>query len=217
MKRLMLIIALALGLLGSGQVSPAQADHGIGYSHWSNFEWPGLVGTDTHPARGFYVLDRTGDSTYGAAMQQAINDYAYDQAARGWQGIIPNMVYLAQPEYAGQCGYFPEFTMYHFITVCTNGSSGGVTYAAGLHNAEPYHPFIQVGTYWGDYNTRYNIIYHELFHAAGIAFGPCGQGDHSCDPRNLLYPTVPVGTMKKPTGHDYDALWAGLAPHYIYS
>lgn len=225
MKRLWLILALALAVLTYGG-TPAQADHGIGYSHWSNFEWPGYA-RDSVAARGFYVLDRTGDPTYRAAMQQAINDYTYDQNARGWGGIIPIIVYIDNSQYVGQCDWFPQLSEWHFITVCTNGSSGGVTYTAGLHNAEPYHPIMYVGTARTDYNTRYNIFYHELFHAAGIGFGPCdyvngsvqrvANGSHSCDSRNLMYPVVPVGTMKRPTGHDYDALYAGLAPHYIFS
>lgn len=229
MKRLWLILALALAVLTYGG-TPAQADHGIGYSHWSNFEWAPDAGgypRNSVAARGFYVLDRTGDPTYSAAMKQAINDYSYDQAARGWQNIIPNIAYVDHNQWVGQCDWFQSLSEYHFISVCANGSGGGVTYTAGLHNAEPNHPIMYVGTAYSDYNTKYNIFYHELLHAAGIGFGPCdyvngsvqrtGSGSHSCDPANLMYPVVPVGTMKKPTGHDYDALWAGYAPHYIYS
>lgn len=223
--------ALSMLVVGSvlPTVAPAAADHGIGYSHWSNFEWASTYAPNSIAERGFYVLDRTGHSTMGSAMQDAINHYSAERSARGLQGVIPNIVRISEPQYAGLCGWYPEFSGYHFITICQRAGLNAETNTAGPHNAEPNHPYILVGNGYGTNFAAYrNLIYHELFHAAGIAFGPCttnssGQtvqaspGDHSCDPANLLYTHVPTNVVKNPTQHDWDALWAGYVNHPIFS
>lgn len=229
-------IAVALGALsmlvvGSvlPTVTPASADHGIGFSHWSNHEWLSLHAPNSVNGRGFFILDRTGNSTMSTAIQDVIRDWKFDLDARGWRSsIVPNVEYIAEPQYAGACGHYPEFGGYHFVTVCQQPGPGAVTYSAGLHNGDSSHPYILIGNQWGTYTAAYNLFFHELFHAAGIGFGPCttnssGQtiqanpGDHSCDPANLLYTHVPVNVIKRPTGHDWDALHAGYVNHPMFS
>ena len=213
--------AMALAAVLSATALPeAKADHWTGGSgHWSNHEWPGVYAPNSVPVRAFYIFDRSGNGTVSAALQQVLGDLKYDLDARGWWGYVPAPVYVDDNVNAGQCTWYPEFNQYHFITLCSDGRSGGITWSAGDHDAEPWHSHIWVGTNGGTYPYAaiYNITYHELLHAMGLRNGPCGQGQHSCDPANLMYPVVPTNTIKRPTGHDYDALGAFYLNHWIYS
>ncbi len=213
MKKLLVALAAVLALT-FGVVQPAQADYSIG-AHWSNGKWgPGL----SWNYRWFYVLDRSGDSTVGAALQAVINDLQYDLTARGAWGYVPAPVYLDHNAYAGQCDStafsagngFPTLGGYSFMTVCSGGQGGGtsVTWKAGGHLAENYHPSIHVQREYPDYNTTYTHLAHEMFHALGV-------DGHSVSP-SLMRPTLPPYTIIHPTGADYDLLTNFYVPHYMY-
>ncbi len=202
MRKLWAALA-AVALVMVGFASPAHADYSIG-SHWSYFKWAGSY----QPVRAFYLFDRSGDSTVHAAMQQVLSDLAYDLNARNAWGIVPAPTYIQDDADFGQCDSTPfsagngfqSFVGYSFITLCAGGQGGGtsITWSAGVHNAENYHPSIHVQREYSDYNSTYTHLYHELFHALGVS-------GHSVAP-SLMRPTLPPYTILKPTGADYDLL-----------
>lgn len=217
-QRLGRSLAVLVGALTLLTTAPASADHGITTPHWSNGKWG--VGTETTwNYRWFYLLDRSGNATVRQATQQVIADFKYDLDARGWWGHVPAPVYVDDSGSAGQCGFFTEYTKMSFITMCMTGGTGGVAYSGGTHSAEPYHPHMYIGSGIGTYAGIYNVIYHELIHALGVVIGECtlnqqGQvvnmgpagADHSCQTTSLMYPVVPINALKRPSGHDYEAL-----------
>src|SRR5215207_3078069 len=88
--RLLAVTLGALTLLTGTATVPAQADH-ILSSHWSYFKWPGYTPTGV---RAFYVFDRSGDATVGAAIRQSLADLEFDLRARNAWGIVPAPSYI---------------------------------------------------------------------------------------------------------------------------
>ncbi len=217
MKKLLVALAAALTLT-FGLPTPASAAMTIG-THWSNHEWAAAYAPNSVAVRAFFVLDRSGDATIHAALAQVLADLQYDLQARGAWGLVPAPVVIQEDQFVGQCDSTPwsagngyqAFVGYSFATLCSGGQGGGtsVTWKAGAHAAENYHPSMHIQREYSDYNTTYTHIYHELFHVLGI-------DGHGVSP-SLMRPTLPAGQLIKPTGADYDVLTNFYVPHPMFS
>ncbi len=208
MKKLLVALAVTLSLL-FGVASPAHAAPNVTGGHWSYFKW----GAQAQPVRAFYVLDRTGNATLHAAIQNFIADFQYDLIARQAYGIVPAPVYLQQDPDVGNCdstpfstgGGFQQYGGYSFITICAGGRGAGtsVTWTPGGHYGENYHPSIHIQREYPDYNTTYTHVAHEMLHAIGLGHtSNCadlmGGAEYGCK--------ITPGVLKKPSPQDYDGL-----------
>ena len=200
--------AVAVAAIGSTAV-PAHADHGLVGAHWGRYKWGG---TQLDPARAFWVLDRSGAPTVGAALREFIQRYNGDAYRRGLWGVVPVMGYLDQGAHRGACDGYTAYRGYSFSTVCSgNGGShaSSVTWfgARGTQAELAYHPWSLIQRDYPDYNTTFSNVAHEILHQMGVG--------HSRDCNNLMGGgefgcRLRVGVKRYLTEHD----WAALADNY---
>ncbi|HEX2191824.1 MAG TPA: hypothetical protein VHH09_01395 [Acidimicrobiales bacterium] len=206
--RLVAVAAIVAGAIGSTS-APAHADHGVVGAHWGTYKW---WGQQQVAARGFWVLDRSGDPTVGAALREFINTYNADAHRRGVAGYVPVMAYLDQSYHRGACDGFTAYAGFSFSTVCSgNGGNYGssITWfgGAGSRAELGYHPWSLIQRDYPDYNTTFSNVAHEILHQLGIGHSyDCnnlmGGGEHGC--------RLQVGVKRYLTEHD----WAALIDHY---
>jgi hypothetical protein len=208
LRRLVAAVAVSVTALVPTAV-PAHADHTVVGAHWGTYKWWGV---QQAPVRAFWVLDRSGDPTVGAALREFITVYNNDAARRGLWGLVPVMGYVEESHYRGSCGGYTMFPGFSFSTVCSgNGGNYGssVTWfgGAGSRSEMGYHPWTLIQRDYPDYATTFSNVAHEILHQMGLG--------HSADCNNLMGGgefgcRFTVGTKRYLTEHD----WAALADSY---
>lgn len=214
LRRFLAAMLASFALFTLVSASPAQADHNITLGHWDAYQWQGVFGSNL---RYVYVFDRSNDATVKAALQEFTQAFNADAQRRG-QGFDPILMYYDDTANAGAClnNVWSGFSGYSFMTVCARAGNTSTTWTAGGH-FNNHQPNVWIQRQYGDYNTTFSHVTHELLHAMGMGHSySCNTADTVMGGYLEAGCSLPVGQKLFVREHDWLAMFNFYAYHPVY-